>query len=442
MPITEVPTEIELLYQIKPCADEHSAQVADRPPLPCAYFRKWGIWHSFDYEPDAPMMHHEIGLKSAYVGRRPLVAEALSGCRKAPIMAVGINPNLPGWNRPNSVNPLFDEVQEFAHYFRYRANAKLDIPLADYERFGGDAKDPPLSTAELAVPMDADGHRTIPLEPRPVPMYQGYEALLADMAEAMDWNDAKPVVGEDLSYGNMIGCPSAKWLLKPYAQDPRMPPMARTEMEGIVVECFVKRQYFLRQLAHSMPAVLLVISQATTDAFLEQMNGNFSLGAPKVGETVEALVDREIRLKFGDTEHEARVIFSPHITGNPHGFKVFRPKVLAQLIDEAKRGGIAFNKVTGRLSRTKGPCTLCPTMAIGACEYAGELQPHAITTMADATLADVSLARSQKQFELGIVRAFLERNAAAKAAPSASSLSTTEAANDGWVLAAEHEQSS
>ena len=440
MPPTQVPTEIELLYQLKPCADEHSAVTEGKPPLPCAYFRKWGVWHSFDYEAGVSMEEHDIQLKSDYLGRRPLVAEALSGCRKAPIMAVGINPNLPGWSKPNSVNPLFSEVQEYAHYFRYRSTAKLDIPMADYQSFGGDAHDPPLSTSDLIVPDDATGRKTIPLELQAVAMYQGYERLLADMASAMGWQSAKPKIGEDLSYGNMIACPSAKWLLRTYTPDPRMPPMSRPEMQGIVAECFVERQYFLRQLAHSMPSVLLVFSQSTTDAFLEQMHGNFTLGDPQVGEKVESLVDREIRLGFGNNVHAARVIFSPHITGNPAGFKVFRPKVLAQLIDEARRGGLRFNKATGRLSRTVGPCSLCPAMAIGDCDYAAEIQPHTPASMASAAIAEPTSIAAQKQFESSIVQTFLQRNEQATAQRIATAFAHTTTPVSGWELAAERQQ--
>jgi hypothetical protein len=83
---------------------------------------------------DGPPPGQRIDQPSVYLGRAPLVAEPLSGCRKAPIMAAGINPNLPGWwpATRNSVNPLFDDYAQFAHYFRYRATAKLRVPEDTY----------------------------------------------------------------------------------------------------------------------------------------------------------------------------------------------------------------------------------------------------------------------------------------------------------------------
>jgi hypothetical protein len=69
------------------------------------------------------------------------------------------------------------------------------------------------------------------------------------------------------------------------------------------------------------------------------------------------------------------VIFSPHITGDPAHFASARAKVLAQLVDEARKGGIALNPKTGHLSRPKGACVFCTMLRIGPCDYEKELQP-------------------------------------------------------------------
>jgi hypothetical protein len=76
--------------------------------------RRWGSYHSYDYAADGPPPRPGIVHDSVDLGRGPLVPEVLSGCRKAPILAVGINPNLPGWWRwtRSSVNPLFDDYQD------------------------------------------------------------------------------------------------------------------------------------------------------------------------------------------------------------------------------------------------------------------------------------------------------------------------------------------
>ena len=86
-----------------------------------------------------------------YVGRAPLIPEALSGCRKAPIVGVGINPNLPGWARSKrgALNPSFDDYRQYAHYFRYRSTDKLIVKGQAYLDAGGGPHDTPFSDFEL-----------------------------------------------------------------------------------------------------------------------------------------------------------------------------------------------------------------------------------------------------------------------------------------------------
>ena len=399
-----LPTEVELAYEVMPCNALRSAQHPGPNPHPCSYFLKWGRYHSYDYETAGPPPKPGIVQLTQYVGRGPLVPEILSGCRKAPIMAVGINPNLPGWwpLSRNAINPLFDDYKQYAHYFRYRATAKLQIPKPEYGGFGGDSsQDRPLtnsnppepSTWELNVPVDAAGFRTIPVEPQALKMYQNYESLLKDLAVAMGWNGDKLSIGEDLSYANMVGCPSAKWITRPDPKDhsvPPMPPMTQSEQQGIVGECFHTRKYFLRQLFQSLPNVLMIFSQSTTDAFVAEMQGRFSMGDPKPGDQIKDLLQKTVRLRYGSrddgTPLEARVIFSPHITGNPAEFGPARQRVLDQLIEEANLGGIQFNSATGHLSRPAGSCVFCTMLDIGPCDYLSEIKPlKTLPTLAAAT---------------------------------------------------------
>jgi hypothetical protein len=376
-----LPTEVELVFELMPCNALRSAQEPlDRTPHPCSYFRKWGTYHSYDYETAGPPANKKIVQLTQYEGRAPLVPEMLSGCRKAPIMAVGINPNLPGWwaATRNSINPLFDDFRQYAHYFRYRDTAKLEIPPKEYKKFGGGPQDAPLSNFELTVPSDTKGFRTIPVKLQPVAMYLNYQSLLDDLAKAMGWSGHELSVGEDVSYGNMVACPSAKWITKPDPNDPTMPPMTPVEQAGIVRECFHHRRYFLRQLFQSLPVVLMIFSQSTTDAFLGEMRGRFSEGDVKVGDKIDDLMNKTVRLRFGtdDPVHvlEARVIFAPHITGDPAHFKEARQKVLDQLVEEAKAGHLTYNPLTKHLGRPLGGCVFCTRLDIGECEYADELK--------------------------------------------------------------------
>ena len=392
---TRLPVEVELAYEVMSCQAVRIAQEPGKKPHPCSYFRRWGTYHSYDYTEDVPAPGPGIVHKTRYVGRAPLVPELLSGCRKAPLMALGINPNLPGWwpYHRGALNPLFDDYRQYAHYFRYRAHAKLELSQADYKRFGGGDHDTPFSDFELDIPQDANGNREIEVSLARQKMYDGYQDLLEGLADAMGWAKEKLTVGEDLAYGNMVASPSAKWTTKADPKDPALPPMTEDERAGIVKECMRERRYFLRQLFQSLPPVLLIFSQSTANAFNEEMGDRFSVGKPKPRESVEELMKREVRLHYGDLPDgrtiDSRVIYSPHITGNPEEFAPARDRVIAQLVEAAKEGRIAFNADTGHLARPAGACVFCPMLEIGPCDYAAELEPlsDAPTLTADSPVA-------------------------------------------------------
>ncbi len=411
---TRLPVEVELAYEVMSCQAVRVAQEPGKKPHPCSYFRRWGTYHSYDYTEDMPPPERGIVHKTRYVGRAPLVPELLSGCRKAPIMALGINPNLPGWweYHRGALNPLFDDYRQYAHYFRYRAHAKLELSDEDYKRFGGGEHDKPDSDFELDIPPDADGNRVVEVKLARQKMYDGYQDLLEALADAMGWPKEKLAVGEDLSYGNMVASPSAKWTTKPDPKDPALPPMTEDERDGIVSECLRKRKYFLRQLFQSLPRVLLIFSQSTANAFNEEMGDRFSTGKPEPREALADLMEREVRLKFGDLPDgrmlDSRVIYSPHITGNPDEFGPARQRVIDQLVEEAKAGRIGFNAATGHLARPAGACVFCPMLEVGPCDYVDELEPlsEAPQLTAGSPVADLQREKAlQAELLAGVVEA-------------------------------------
>jgi len=281
-------------------------------------------------------------------------------------------------------------------------------------KYGGGPQDTPFSGFELNVPKDAKERRTIHVALAKLAMYEGYQSLLEDLATEMKWRKHRLSVGEDVSYGNMVACPSAKWITKPDPTDPAMPPMSNGERAGIVTECFHHRRYFLRQLFQSLPAVIMIFSQATTDAFLGEMKGHFSEGKPEVGEAIEDLLRRRIRLRYGATKDgkvlDARVIFSPHITGDPANFARTRSQVLGQLIEEARSGGVTFNALTGHLARPRGGCVFCTMLEIGPCDYTDELRP---LSESQAVSADSRVPHlvAEKQTQTSLLDEFLKTGA-------------------------------
>lgn len=405
MDATKLPLEVQLAFEIMPCNAMRTAQEPIPTPHPCSYFRKWGAYHSYDYaKPGVPPDRNLIQV-SDYVGKAPVVPEMLSGCRKAPILTVGINPNLPGWwpAKRNSLSPLFDDYRQFAHYFRYRSVAKLELPEADYEHFGGGAGDNPLNAFTLNVPTGANGERTIAVELQNQDMYLGYNDLLKGLADNMHWTDHQLTVGEDIAYGNMVACPSAKWITSapaPTPDNPPMPPMTLAERDGIVAECFHKRRYFVRQLFQSLPAVLMIFSQNTANAFINELQSRFVEGNPQPNEPLANLMARRFRLRYGTlpdgTDLLARIIFAPHITGSPAEFAAARDKIVGQLTEEATAGNLRFNSATKHLQRSRGACVFCTMLEIGPCDYENELQPISLqaTLTADSAVPDLQAERT------------------------------------------------
>ncbi len=378
--VLNLPTEVQLALEVMPCQAMRRVYESAATPHPCAYFGEWGSYHSYDYGTAGPPAAPGIQQPAVYVDKTALVPEILSGCRKAPILSVGINPNLPGYwpATRNAVNPLFDDFLQYAHYFRYRSIAKLQIPKAKYDELLDGRDDSPTDPAPLAPRGTA-----IPVELAPLTMYKAYQSLLDGLAAKQGWAGHKLMVGEDLAYANMVACPSAKWVIKKDTKNPEMPVMGQERMRGIVGECFHERKYFLRQLFQSLPAVLLVFSESTGREFITAMSGKFTAGAPQPGEALEDLLPREIRLGYGTaadgTPLSARVVFLPHASANPQAFQQFKGPVIDILAAEVAAGRLAFNPATGHLARPRGGCVFCSNSLyrIGPCDYEAELRPLA-----------------------------------------------------------------
>ena len=272
-----LPVEVQLVLEVMPCQAMRRTFDSVETPHPCTYFTEWGHYHSYDYPKEGAPPNPGILQPSVYAGKRAPIPETLSGCRKAPIMCVGINPNLPGFRNQDhhSVHPYFEDYLQYAHYFRYRSTAKLAMPRAEYEHDLAGRPDGPAVKRPL-VPLKS----TVNLEPAPVTMYLQYQKVLDGLAAAEGWTGHHLVVGEDLCYANMVACASAAWVVQPRPENPEYPAMGTERATGIVNECFHSRQYFLRQMLQTLPAVVIVLSKTTTRPFIRAMGGNFiGLGA-------------------------------------------------------------------------------------------------------------------------------------------------------------------
>jgi cytosine/adenosine deaminase-related metal-dependent hydrolase len=412
--IKTLPVEVELALQVMPCQAMRRSYDAGSQPHACSHFAEWGTFHSFDYSDSGPPPQSGIVQASVYAGKRPVTPEILSGCRKAPILAVGINPNLPGWSEStrNAIHPYFEDYLQYAHYFRWRATSKLRIPRARYLALKGSRNDEPYDNQLLmakGLPID--------VELSPVTMYEGYQSLLDGLAERMGWTGHKLAVGEDIAYANMVACGSARWTTRPVED---MPVMGQDRARAIVKECFHDRLYFVKQMLQTLPGVVMVFSQTTTDAFIRSMDGKFNKGNPQPQEPISELIKREIRLKLGQapdgTVLDARVIFSPHVSARPDDFDAQRDAIIGHLAAEAVAGGLQLNAATGHLARKRGGCLFCENAlySIGPCDYRAELQPLAdpsgLSVLSDDQTDSGAAVLAERQAHLNLVDAFAGRS--------------------------------
>ena len=142
------------------------------------------------------------------------------------------------------------------------------------------------------------------------------------------------------------------------------------------------------------------------------MAGNFIVGNPQPNEPVASLLERDIRLRYGTlpdgTDLSAKVIFSPHITGDPQTFAAARAKVLAQFVSAAQEGLLQLNAATGHLVRARGSCVFCPMLEIGKCDYEQELQPVSLQAGLLAASATTANLMKEKAVHISLLESMSE----------------------------------
>jgi len=140
------PLEIELVYNVRPCGT-------------CEFFwpenpsqQPYGPYPCWDFDSNTPKEKDPEGNATTFLWvqgttRPPAFpdAEVMDGCRKAPIMTIGINPNMtafaPGtvgayWCYPSfSSDHGTDSWTKYAYYYRYRSVYQEHFDLKFVEKF-------------------------------------------------------------------------------------------------------------------------------------------------------------------------------------------------------------------------------------------------------------------------------------------------------------------
>ena len=140
------PLEIDLVFNVRPCGTCKFFWPRDAAKQP------YGPYPSYDFISNTPKLaapaDHPFSFAWVKGQTRPPSfpdGEIMDGCRKAPIMTIGINPNLtaflPGQNGASWCYPSFssagheDSWTKYAYYYRYRSIYQERFDLAFAKRF-------------------------------------------------------------------------------------------------------------------------------------------------------------------------------------------------------------------------------------------------------------------------------------------------------------------
>ena len=350
----KIPDEVSTVWETMTCRGMRNYY--EKKDHPCKWFSQFGPFHAYDVNVEDTMSGETGYVGAVYAGRRYQIPELLSGCRKAPIMSVGLNPNLRAVTDPQRIYPFFDDIMQYAKHFRYRTTYKYSIKDSDYDKH----YNPELGDAVFKE------EKPISLHKEYVSMYREYEKILNSFASRIGVTDSKLCLGEDVSYYNFVACHSPRWDMD-----------TKTE-EGIIQECYHSRRFFLKQLIQSMPRVIMIFGKPVMRSFVKNFYNMFETdNVPDPDETYSVILSKNnYVMRIGG--ERVRVIFSPHPTGaRPWYVRLDAlTKIVDALSEEYERGGLVYDEEVKHFKRTKGSCKFCDndTFFIGRCSYLGHFE--------------------------------------------------------------------
>lgn len=370
--------EVNLVWEVMTCLGLRTTY--DRPDSPCHWFNN----HYGPYPAYASGINAEVkdDKKSSFIatskGRRYNVPEIMSGCRKAPIMSIGINPNLTayqhGINGTTWCYPYFDDITSYAKHFRFRTvhqerfqldfirahlrpgtltlaksdgkivgmNLKNNVLSLELEYQNGKAKTIRLPEDRVLL-FDTRGSHgrgeprnkfkkgdviagllelpenvTTEVYREPVGYYQRFQKIIETFKVTGDeaLRSSQVRLAEDASMGDMVSCASPGW-------NAYFPDEVR---RGIVQECVKKRQHFRKQVIQSRPAIIVFSGDAALEMFMDAFPIEIT---PKIKENqttyqrLKECLENPYWLNFlgGEASFRSRIVFSPHFS-YPDSFDV------------------------------------------------------------------------------------------------------------------------
>jgi len=361
-----MPVEVQLAWEVMTCRALRSTYDTNHA---CRWFNQhYGPFPSFDWiEPffagqlnqDETRIHQVLSN-----GCRYQLPELMSGCRKAPIMTIGINPNLtaywPGTLGAAWTYPYFDDVGQFAHYFRKRSfyqerfsldfirshivpgsevkavrsgsiisisRSKLDEQLTielkyndfpaqsfnlsrEYEVFF-DKEQLFMEGAVIAARIELPESEIAELIQEEVGYYKRFRDILKQFKEmaGIALQDSDLRLGEDVCQADMVACASPGW-------DSWFTAEAQT---GIIDECVHKRGWLAQQLLQTQPLMVVFAGLRAFNMFQQRFKVQIIPEININADTYEILDDcvtGNYRLKT-ETKNgviDARIVIAPHFS--------------------------------------------------------------------------------------------------------------------------------
>ena len=361
--------EVQLAWEVMTCRALRSTY--DAEDHPCHWFNNhYGPYPAYDWLEGLPgpgvQEEEQKEIPALCMGERFQVPELMSGCRKAPIMTIGINPNLtayyPSVDGATWCYPYFENIAQYAYYFRHRAVCQehfsvdfireniipgSEIIAADAGKVvktelsletGGinliiQYKDKPQQTLRLdrgykilSSPYDPKGFAKgekiagkVQLKPntqttlyrQPVGYYKRFRTIFDTFKQLAGLQTLPLQMGEDVCQADMVACASPGWDKW----------FTNTALEGITRECVHKRKWLVLQLLQTNPAVIVFSGMSAFSMFYGLMKEYIHTALDLSSDTFELLkacitsdITLEIDMGKGQDPLRARVAISPHFS--------------------------------------------------------------------------------------------------------------------------------
>ena len=377
------PLEISLVYNVRPCGT-------------CSYFwpddpskQPYGPYPTYDFlidEPGGPDPRGNVESFKWLKGRTQEEAfpdpEIMDGCRKAPIMTIGINPNLtafaPGRQGTSWCYPHFtdddktDPWTKYAYYYRYRSvyQEYFDLPFVEEfllpdpiiapragyitsavrtsdapsyaitVRYDGDHRDTMINlTRETGTPrwvllFDSHGPHNrfaagekiaarlnVP-EGKLTEVMRGqigyYEQFVPTLAKLEDTIRKDGHKNVSLQMGEDVCQLDMVACASPH-WNPGFLGGTKESENTVITNCVIKNHWAMKQLVQTQPAILFLVGESTWDMF----HGAFGALVQRDPAISARPVDGAFTLlrETTDLKHPAYIEFNTSVDGKPYRLK-------------------------------------------------------------------------------------------------------------------------